>query len=104
MTDEEFSKIINARVEKLLDLYPIEDLKPGQATEEMKAGIARAYSVKGYRAYLENAVKIAIKNLAVTTSLVEQAYYKSRVDVLEQLLAKGQQMYNTVNPSKKGVR
>ncbi len=95
MTEDEFQKIINARLEKLFDLYPIDDLRPVEVQEAMRDGLGRMYGNKGSRAYLENAVKIALKNMAVASTPVEIAYYKSRVDVLEQLLAKGQQLYQT---------
>lgn len=100
MNTEEFEKIMNARLEKLFDLYPIDDLRPVEVQEEMKDGIARSYGHKGYRSYLENAVKIALKNMAIASTPVEISYYKSRVDVLEQLLSKGKQMFNTVQTKK----
>jgi hypothetical protein len=96
MTDEEFGKVINARLEALFDLYPIEDLRPIEVKEEMKAGLMKAYADKGYRMYLENSVKIALKNMAVAPDQQQIIYYKSRVDVLEQLLAKGKQMFETI--------
>ena len=96
MTDEEFSKLMNARLEALFDLYPIEDLRPLEVKEEMKSGLMKAYADKGYRMYLENSVKIALKNMAVAPDQQQIIYYKSRVDVLEQLLAKGKQMFETI--------
>ncbi len=95
MTEEQTQEIINARISNLFDLYPIDDLRPVQATEEMKDGLSRSYAHKGMRAYLENAIKIALKNMAIATTPVEIAYFKSRIDVLEQLLAKGKQLFNT---------
>lgn len=100
MTSEEFDKLMNARLEALFDLYPIDDLRPVEVDEEMKDGIARSYGHKGYRSYLENAVKIALKNMAIASTPVEIAYYKSRVDVLEQLLAKGKMMFQTIQTKK----
>jgi hypothetical protein len=102
MNEEEFQKLMNARLEKLIDLYPIEDLRPVQATEEMKTGLAKGYANKGLRLYLENSVKIALQKMAIAPTPLEIAYYKSRVDTLQQLLAKGQQMFNLTTP-KKGV-
>ena len=96
MTEEEFQKLMTARLEALFDLYPVEDLRPVEVKEEMKDGLAKAYSLKGFRAYLENATKIALKNMAIASTAVEISYYKSRVDVLEQLLAKGKQMFETI--------
>ena len=49
MTEDEFTKFMNARLEKLIDLYPIEDLRPSVATEEMKSGLAKGYANKGFR-------------------------------------------------------
>jgi hypothetical protein len=95
MTEEQFQQIINARISNLFDLYPIDDLRPIEVNEEMKDGLSRAYAHKGMRNYLENATKIALKNMAIATTPVEIAYYKSRIDVLEQLLAKGKQLFNT---------
>ena len=86
---------INERLKELFDLYPIENLQPTQVTEEMKDSLAKFYADKGLRLYLENAVKIALKNMAVAPDQTQITYYKSRVDVLEQLLAKGKQMYTT---------
>jgi hypothetical protein len=62
----------------------------------MKSGLMKAYADKGYRMYLENSVKIALKNMAVAPDQQQIIYYKSRVDVLEQLLAKGKQMFETI--------
>ncbi len=100
MTEEEFQKIINARLEKLFDLYPIDDLRPIEVQEAMKAGLMKAYADKGYRSYLENSVKIALKNMAVASDQIQITYYKSRVDVLEQLLSKGKQMFETIKLKK----
>ncbi len=95
MTEEQTQNIIDQRISNLFDLYPIENLQPVQVQEDMKDGLARMYSHKGSRAYLENAVKIALKNMAVASTPIEISYYKSRIDVLEQLLAKGKQIFNT---------
>lgn len=97
MNETEFMDKINKRVEDLFNLYPIEDLNPVQVQEEMKDGLKHSYAHRGMRTYLENAVKIAIKNLAIATTTVEIAYYKSRIDCLEQLLAKGKQCYTEVS-------
>ncbi len=102
MIQEDFEKIMAARLEKLFDLYPIENLQPTQVTEEMKDSLAKFYADRGLRLYLENAVKIALQKMAVAPTPVEIAYYKSRVDVLEQLLAKGKQMFTNVQPKKGG--
>ncbi len=100
MTQEETEKIINGRIEKLFDLYPIDDLQPVQVNEEMRDGLGKTYAHKGMRAYLENSVKIALKNMAVAPDQQQIIYYKSRVDVLEQLLAKGKQMFETTKIKK----
>lgn len=100
MTDEEFIKDKALKVEKLFDLYPIENLQPVEVREEMRDGLGRMYAHKGSRAYLENAIKIAIRNQAIATTSVEIAYYKSRMDTLLQLLSKGEQMYKTVQATK----
>ncbi len=100
MTTEEFEKLMQARLEALFDLYPIEDLQPIPVKEEMRDGLAKSYANKGYRAYLENSVKIALKNMAVAPDQSQIIYYKSRVDVLEQLLAKGKQMFDTIKVKK----
>ena len=93
---------MNSRIANLFDLYPIDDLTPTQINEEMKSSLARFYADKGMRAYLENAVKIALRNMAIAPDQTQITYYKSRVDVLEQLLAKGKQMFNTSQP--KGIK
>ena len=85
----------NERLKELFDLYPIENLQPGIVTEQMKSGLAKFYSDPGMRLYLENAVKIALKNMAIAPDQIQITYYKSRVDVLEQLLAKGKQMFTS---------
>ena len=97
------TKKASERLEKLFDLYPIEDLQPTEANETMKGGLARFYADKGMRLYLENSVKIALKNMAVSPDPLQIMYYKSRVDVLEQLLAKGKQMF-TVGEMGKGIK
>lgn len=102
MTQEEFEKIMAARLEKLFDLYPIENLQPTQVNEEMKDSLAKFYADRGLRLYMENAVKIALQKMALAPDAIQIAYYKSRVDVLEQLLAKGKQMFTNIQP-KKGV-
>ena len=94
---EEFKDKINGRLKELFDLYPIEDLQPKKVSEEMKDGLSKAYANRGFREYLENAVKIALSNMAIAPDDVQITYYKSRVDVLQQLLAKGKQTYETIN-------
>jgi hypothetical protein len=91
----------NERLKELFNLYPIEDLQPTPVTVEMKDSLARFYADKGLRMYLENATKIALTNMAVAPDATQITYYKSRVDVLMQLLAKGKQMYNTTQPKGK---
>ncbi len=103
MTPEEFEKIMNARLEKLFDLYPIEDLQPSVVSEEMKGSLSKFYADRGLRTYIENVLKIALKNMAIAPDQIQIAYYKSRVDFAEQLLAKGKQMYNNIQPVK-GVK
>lgn len=104
MTNEEkLTKKMTERLETLFDLYPIENLQPGEVNDEMKTGLARFYADRGQRMYIENAVKIALKNMAVAPTQIEIAYYKSRVDVLEQLLAKGKQMFTNLEVLKKGT-
>jgi hypothetical protein len=100
MTDEEFQKLMQARLETLFDLYPIENLQPVQIQEDMKDGLSKAYALRGFRAYLENSIKIALKNMAVAPDQQQIIYYKSRVDVLEQLLAKGKQMFELTKVKK----
>lgn len=95
MTEQQIQQIIDGRINNLFDLYPIENLQPVQVQEDMKDGLARMYAHKGSRAYLENAVKIALKNMAVASTPVEISYFKSRIDVLQQLLAKGKQIFET---------
>lgn len=102
LTEEQFEEYVNKRLEKLFDLYPIEDLKPLQLTEDMKDGMARFYADNGMRAYLENALKIAVKNMAIAPK-DQIMYFKSRVDVLEQLLAKGKELFNST-PTRRGVK
>jgi hypothetical protein len=68
----------------------------------MKGGLARFYADAGQRKYIENAVKIALKNMAIAPDPITIAYYKSRVDCLEQLLAKGKQMF-TIGEIGKGL-
>ncbi len=103
MNKEDFKEQMNNRLEQLFDLYPIENLSPIIVSEEMKDGLAKGYANRGQRMYLENAIKIAIQKMAIAPDEVQIAYYKSRVDVLQQLLAKGKQMFETINPKKKGV-
>ena len=100
MTEEQFEVYINKRLEMLFDLYPIEDLRPTQITEEMKEGVMKFYADNGMRLYLENAMKIALRNMA-TAPKDQIMYYKSRVDVIEQLLAKGKELYNNTIGRKK---
>jgi hypothetical protein len=100
MTDDEINKVINARLEALFDLYPIDDLRPVEVRDEMRDGMIKAYAHKGFRTYLENAVKVALKKMAIASTPVEIAYYKSRVDVLEQLLANGKMLFQTLQPKK----
>ena len=101
--DKPIEQKMSDRLNELFDLYPIENLQPGEISDEMKTGLARFYADRGQRLYIENAVKIALKNMAVAPDPVQIAYYKSRVDVLEQLLAKGKQMYTNMEVLKKGI-
>lgn len=106
MNEADFTEHMNDRLKLLFDLYPIEDLRPADISEEMKGGLAKFYADRGQRAYIENAVKIAIRNMGTASTPVEIAYYKSRIDVLEQLLAKGKQSFQTIQVTKemKGAR
>lgn len=94
---------MSKRLEDLFDLYPIDNLEPSEISDDMKVGLARFYSDKGQRLYIENAIKIALKNMAIAPSAIQIAYYKSRVDVLQQLLAKGKQCFTNMDVLKKGV-
>lgn len=100
MTEAKFTKTINDRIDKLFDLYPIDDLRPSETTEAMKEGLAKAYADRGFRAYLENSLKIALSNMAKSPTQMEITYYKSRVDVLQQLLAKGKEVFTRVEVAK----
>jgi hypothetical protein len=100
MNEADFTEHMNDRLKMLFDLYPIEDLRPGEVSEEMKLGLAKFYSDRGQRSYIENAIKIAIRNMGVASTAIEISYYKSRVDVLEQLLAKGKQSFQTIQVTK----
>jgi hypothetical protein len=100
LNEDQFTVIMNERVEQLFDLYPIEDLKAVEVSEDMKDGLARSYAHKGMRNYLENAVKIALKSMAIAPTPLEIAYFKSRIDTLEQLLAKGKQVYTQIEIAK----
>lgn len=93
MDEEQFETLVNKRLEALFDLYPIDDLRPSQVNEEMREGLMKFYADNGQRLYIENALKIALRNMA-TAPKDQIMYYKSRVDVLEQLLAKGRELYN----------
>lgn len=97
MTDQKFLDKLNGKLAELFDLYPIDDLRPSEVTEDMKDGLFKAYGHKGFRLYLENAIKIAIRNMGLASTPVEIAYYKSRIDVLEQLLTKGKQLFTEMN-------
>lgn len=99
---EDLTEKMTKRLDKLFDLYPIEDLRPSEVNEEMKSGLARFYADKGQRLYIENAVKIALKNMAVAPDQMTITYFKSRIDVLEQLLAKGKECFNN-EVTKKGI-
>ncbi len=102
-TDKPIEQKMSDRLGELFDLYPIDDLQPTQISEEMKVGLARFYADAGQRKYIENAVKIALKNMSIAPDPVTIAYYKSRVDVLEQLLAKGKQMFTNMEVLTKGI-
>lgn len=103
MKEEKFTEKVNKRLEELFDLYPIDNLQPTEVTAEMRDGLARMFADKGFKLYLENAIKIALKNMAVAPTPIEIAYYKSRVDVLEQLLAKGKQLFLSSTVLEKGL-
>lgn len=101
MDEEQFETYVNKRLEVLFDLYPIEDLRPSQINEEMREGLMKFYADSGMRLYLENSIKVALKNMAIAKDALQICYYKSRIDVLEQLLAKGKQQYETILAPKK---
>lgn len=101
--DKPIEQKMSDRLEELFNLYPIDNLQPSEVNEEMKLGLARFYADRGQKLYIENAVKIALKNMAISPDPIQIAYYKSRVDCLEQLLAKGKQMFTNLEVLKKGT-
>lgn len=102
MTEEQFEDYVNKRLEKLFDLYPIDDLRPSQMTEDMRDGMMRFYGDIGIRLYLENALKVALKNMAIAPK-DQIMYFKSRVDTIEQLLGKGKELFMNAE-KRKGVK
>jgi len=84
------------KLEPLFDLYPLDLSEPSVINEEMKQGLAEVYANKGYRYYIEHAVKTANKNMIqmLDAGDMENAKrFANRISTLMQLISKGREQY-----------
>lgn len=84
---------VSKRLVGLLDLYPIDFSEPKEANMAMREALARIYAEPALRAFLENAVKFANRNLVASATMEQSIFYKSRMETLMQLLNMGKQHF-----------
>lgn len=64
-------------------------IEPTELTTKMKTGLARAYADEGFRAYVENAIAIANRNLIKVMDAGDTdrgKYFANRIATLKNLL------------------
>lgn len=86
-------KEVSEKVDKLLDLYPIDFTMPKETNMAMRESLARMYSDPAMRAFLENSVKFANRSLIASATQDQSIFYKSRIETLMQLLNMAKQHF-----------
>lgn len=83
---------------KLIDDFGISLEAPTEINVAMKKGLARLYADNGIRPYLENAVKIANRNMIKSLDNGETAkaiYFANRIETIILLLTTGKVWFNS---------
>lgn len=81
-----------------IDEYGIDLTAPTEINVSMKKGMARLFADNGIRTYLENAVKIANRNMIKSLDNGESTraiYFANRIETLILLLTTGKVWYNS---------
>lgn len=88
---------IGESLQQFFDFCPVDLNNAGtsKAIASFKKGSAAAYADNGFRAYLENAVKLSNQMLIRSTTPEQMLYYKARMDAVMQILSFGK--YNFIN-------
>ncbi len=86
-------KDTSEKLEKLLDLYPIDLQAPKETNMAMREALSRMYSDPAMRSFFENAVKFANRSLIGSATVEQMVFYKSRIETLLQLLNMGKQHF-----------
>lgn len=93
MAKKDTLKDTSEKLEKLLDLYPVDFAMPKETSMAMRESLARMYSDPAMRSFLENAVKFANRSLIASATIEQSIFYKSRIETLLQLLNMGKQHF-----------
>lgn len=86
-------KDVSVKLEKLLDLYPVDLSMPKETNMAMRESLARMYADPAMRGFLENALKFANRSLIASLSPEQHIFYKARMETLLQLLNMGKQHF-----------
>lgn len=86
-------KDTSEKLDKLLDLYPIDFSTPKETTAAMRESLARMYGDNAMRLFIENAIKFANRSLISAVLPEQMIFYKSRIETLLQLLNMGKQHF-----------
>ena len=82
------TKDVNNLIEELFKLDPIDLTKPTALNEEMKLGLAYAYSNQGFRKYMELAINNLIINSATKADDWDGVLYRrGGIIILKQLFS-----------------
>ncbi len=84
---------VSDKVDRLLDLYPIDLSEPKETNAAMRESLARTYADPHMRAFFENAVKYGTRSLIKARNTDEMIFYKSRIETLLQLLNMSKQHF-----------
>ena len=94
---------MNKKLTKLIDDFGVELTAPTEVNAKMKEGLARIFADEGIRGYLENAVRIANRNLIKCLDNGEDrqaTYYANRIQTIILLLTTGKVWYSSMEKLK----
>jgi hypothetical protein len=79
----------NSILDQLFKEYPHDFVQPEAMTEEMRDALAKAFSMPGFRKYLEHLVNKLVLNSAVLTDNMETLLIrKGRILAIKELLSR----------------
>lgn len=98
-------KVINKKLEAILGEEPLVEFKEPmtELSHEQFYALAKMYSEKGFRMYLENAINSSMRAAATKSDdITSLIYNKSRIILLKELLNITKRAYEDFNKLQKG--